>query len=209
VGRLGARTAAVMWLGGATVYLLSEAIAAASLPGYSYLADYISDLGVVSIMNVGFALHGALFFAGAIVISRCCPGLGGLGRAFVIAAAANAMGNVLVGTFTSGSPDHRQWHVIGAGLAIVGGNIAVIVAGFAGGRFGAHSYGLASVVIGVIGIACLLALVIDGATGSRLLPVGVVERGAVYSIVGWEIVAGIVILRHSSHKKRGMCCPRL
>jgi hypothetical membrane protein len=199
VDRLGARTAAAIWLVSAAVYLVSEAIAAGSLPGYSYAADYISDLGASAVMNVGgFMLHGSLFFVGAIVISRSCPTLGWAGWGFVLASAANAIGNVLVGTFRSGMPltaGDVNWHAIGAGLAIVGGNIAVIIAGLGSRRLGSpRSYRLASVVVGVVGIGCLLTLIIDGTNGSRLLPVGVVERGSVYSIVVWEIITGVTIL---------------
>ena len=55
-------------------------------------------------------------------------------------------------------------------------------------------YRLVSVAIGVVGLACLVALILDGANGSRLLPAGLVERGAVYSIIAWEIVTGAAIL---------------
>jgi hypothetical membrane protein len=199
VGRLGARAAAVIWLVGAAVYLVSEAIAAAGFPGYSYVADYISDLGAAAVMNIGaFILHGSLFLVGAIVISRARQTLGWVGWGFVLAAAANAVGNILVGTFRSGMPvtaGHVNWHAIGAGMALVGGNTAVIIAGLGSGRIGApRSYRLASFGIGVVGIACLLTLIIDGANGSRVPPVGVVERGSVYSIVVWEIVTGAAIL---------------
>lgn len=186
------RAAAVIWLVGAAVYLVCEAVAAVSVPGYSYLDDYISDLGVAAVMNVGaFILHGSLFLAGAIVFSRACPNLGWAGRGFVLAAAANAVGNIIVGTVRSGAV-----HATGAAMAILGGNIAVIIAGIGGGRIGAPSgYRRASVAIGVIGIACLLTLVIDGADGTRALPVGVVERGSVYSIIAWELLTSVTILR--------------
>ena len=173
MGRLGARAAAVIWLVGAAVYLVSEAIAAASFPGYSYIADFISDLGVAAVMNIGaFILHGSLFLVGAVIIARSCP-TGWVGWSFVLAAAANAIGNILVGAFRSGvHASEVHWHVIGAGMAIVGGNVAVIIAGLGSRRIGApRSYRLASVVIGVVGIACLLTLIIDGANGSRILPV--------------------------------------
>jgi len=86
--------------------------------------------------------------------------------------------------------------VIGAGLAIAGGNVAVIIAGVGSRGIGAApSFRRASVAIGLIGLACLLALVIDSSSGSRALPVGLVERGAVYSTVAWELLAGVTILR--------------
>jgi hypothetical protein len=80
-------------------------------------------------------------------------------------------------------------------MAIFGGNVAVIIAGLGSRRLGAsRGYRLASVAIGAVGLACLLALIIDGANGVRVLPVGLVERGAVYSIIGWEIVTGLTIV---------------
>ncbi len=194
--------AAWIWLIGATVYLVCEAIAAAQFPGYSYIDDFISDLGVSAVMNYGaFMLHGSLLLIGALVVARSIPTLGWAGWGFVVAAAANAIGNVLVGAFRSGVPAH----VVGAGLAIVGGNVAVIIAGLGSRRLGAaRAYSVSSVAIGVIGVACLAALIADGADGTRLLPVGIVERGSVYSIIVWEIVTGVAILR----ARRGRCSRR-
>jgi hypothetical membrane protein len=190
------RVAAVLWLVGAAVYLVCEAVAAVRLRGYSYVDDYISDLGGDPVMSVGgFILHGGLFLAGAVVFCGSCPKLGWPGRVFVMMAAANAIGNVIVGTVRFGVV-----HATGAALAILGGNLAVIVAGVGSRRIHAPSaYRRASVAVGAFGIACLLTLVIDGANGSRDLPVGVVERGAVYSIVVWEIMTGAALLRRAAH----------
>jgi hypothetical membrane protein len=183
---------------GAAVYVVCEAVAAARYPGYRYVDDYISDLGVYAIMNIGFIVHGALFLLGAIVVLRAYRDIGSAGWGFVLAAAANAIGNALAGAFRSG--DH--WHVIGAGLAIVGGNVAVVIAGIEGRRLGAsRRYSRASIVIGAVGLACLTALIIDGANGSRVIPVGVLERGSVYSIIVWEIMTGVVLLRFTDARQ--------
>ena len=194
-----ARAAAVMWLLSAAVYLTCEAVAAARAPGYSYVQNYISDLGVSAVMNVGaFMLHGSLLLLGAVAVAFAYPIGGWAGRSFVLAALANAIGNVLVGTFPSGASAAADvnWHVIGAGLAIVAGNVAVIIAGIGSRRIGAaSSFRHASVAIGLMGLACLLALVIDSSSGSRALPVGLLERGSVYSTVAWELLAGVTILR--------------
>jgi hypothetical protein len=83
----------------------------------------------------------------------------------------------------------------------------VIIAGLGSRRLGASgSYRLVSVAIGALGLACLLALII-GATGSRLLPAGLMERGGVYSIIGWEIITGLTILIGRG-PKRGRCSRR-
>lgn len=68
------RVAAAIWLFGAAVYLVSEAIAAADVSGYSYTADFISDLGVRAVINVGaFMVHGILLLLGALVLTRGGP----------------------------------------------------------------------------------------------------------------------------------------
>jgi hypothetical membrane protein len=187
------RTAAVIWLFGATLYLVGEAIAAASSPGYDYATNYISDLGTSDVMNIGgFMLHGLLLLLGAIVVARAYPAFGGIGWAFVLAAAVNAIGNVLVGTFHSGAHGPVPWHIIGAGMAILGGNVAVIIAGLGSLRIGApRSYARASIAIGLVGLSCLLVLLV---VHNGFLA-GAVERGSVYSIILWELMTGIAILR--------------
>lgn len=178
-----ARTAAVCWLVGATVYLVCEAVAAAGSPGYSYAGDYISDLGDAAVMNIGaFVVHGLMFLLGAVLAGRAAlPG-----RGFVAAAAVNAVGNVLIAVFPSHIPTTVPWHVIGAALAIVGGNVAVIL----GGRSSRHrGHRWLSVVLGVAGIACLAA-VVGGAA-----PAGLIERGSVYTIIVWELVSAAMLLR--------------
>jgi hypothetical membrane protein len=186
----------MIWLLGATVYLVCEAIAATGSAGYSYTADYISDLGVHTIMNLGaFTVHGILFLVAALVVTRAHPRAGWAGYAFVLAAISNALGNILVAAVPSGSDD-PQWHVVGAAMAILGGNVAAIIAGCGGRVLGAaRGFRWTSIGLGVAGIGCLMILIIDGANGSRVLPAGLLERGAVYSIIAWELMAGVAILR--------------
>lgn len=92
------RAAAGTWLVGAAVYLTAEVVTATGVESYSYLDDYISELGVSGLMNRAFMLHGVLFLIGAVLVVRSVE-LGWTGRAFVVAAAVNALGNVGVGGF--------------------------------------------------------------------------------------------------------------
>lgn len=184
-----ARTAASIWLLGAGIYLVCEAVAAVGRPGYRYLTNYISDLGTSAVMNVGaFAGHGLLFALGAVVAVRAFPGAGRVAWAFLAAAAANAVGNVLLATFPSWQPAAMPLHIAGAALAILGGNLAAVLAGVGARRIGlSRNYFRTSIALGAFGIGCLLVL--------PAFPVGFVERGAVYPIIAWEIMTGIAILR--------------
>ena len=196
------RVAAVIWLLGACIYLVCEAIAAAGFDGYSYISDYISDLGGSSVMNVGaFMVHGTLLLLGAVVLLTGVLTHGHpkswVGWCFIVAAATNAVGNILVGTFPSDSA-HAHWHGVGAGMAIIGGNVAAIISGIGGGAVGASpALRRACIGLGAFGLVCLAALVVDGARDSRLFEVGLLERGAVYSIIVWELMVGLALLRRA------------
>ena len=128
--RLGA---AVAWIIGPLTYLTLEAIAAAAFPHYSYGRNFISDLGVTAsprawAMNTAFCVQGTLFLLGAILTVRAYEKRSA--RLFLILATANAVGNILIAVFHSGSAaqaDGAAWvHATGAVLAIVGGNAAIL-----------------------------------------------------------------------------------
>jgi hypothetical membrane protein len=164
------RVAAVAWLLAGTVYLVAEGIAAVQFPGsYSYTRNFISDLGVPSqsplawLMNTGFGVQGALFVVGAVAI-----------RASWLTAltVVNFFGNLTIALFHSGSVTHA----VGAVLAIVGGNAAILAgASIIGGRHRAMSIGLG--VFGLLSFA-VFAVALNGA----------VERCSVYPITAWQLL---------------------
>jgi hypothetical membrane protein len=204
--------AAAMWIASATVYVGGEAIAASAFPGYSYATNYISDLGIptvgqydgraidsplAGVMNAGFIAHGVLFFAGAALAALAAgPGFRVARSVFLAAAGAHLVGSVLIGVVPGSSESVATGaiglHVLGAGLAIVGGNLASATAGIAGNRFGfAPGYRVFSVVVGAAGILSVIALQLD--LGG--LPDGIWERASVYAITVWELVTAAALLR--------------
>lgn len=182
---LSRRGARVVWLSGAFVYLTLEAVAAVAYrPRYSYIHNFISDLGVPGIhsplawlMNIGFCVQGSLFFAGAAAVSRTGP--------FLACAAANGVGNVLIAIFHSGS----AMHAVGAVMAIVGGNAAIL----AGSSIIGGWHRRVSIGLGVFGLLSFVLFVIDLKTA--VLPIGVLERCSVYSITGWQLLTGARLFR--------------
>jgi hypothetical membrane protein len=185
-------SAAVAWLSAGLAYLTLEAVAAAAFrPHYSYARDLISDLGIPSddsplawLMNTAFCLQGTLFLVGAILTVRTvAPRKAGL---FVTLAAANAVGNLLIAAFHSGPASHANgtaWvHAIGAVLAIVGGNAAIL----AGSRIVSGWHRKVSVALGAFGLLSFAMFVVE-LTASSALPLGVLERCSVYSITAWQL----------------------
>ncbi len=203
-------SAAVVWISGPLAYLILEAVAATAFrPHYSYAHNVISDLGVTSrfdsplawLMNTAFCLQGTLFLVGAILIVRAFETRkAGL---FLALAAANAIGNILIAAFHSGpaaQADGTAWvHAVGALLAIVGGNTAIL-AGFSVIHSVSDSrrYRRVSVALAALGLLSFTMFVIESkATAVHLLPPAVWERCSVYSIIAWQMLTAIRLLTRS------------
>ncbi|MBF4631343.1 DUF998 domain-containing protein [Clavibacter michiganensis subsp. phaseoli] len=200
--------AGVAWIAAAVVYVGTEAIAASTFPGYSYSANYISDLGVPdvavfqgraidsplhAVMNAGFILQGVLYLAAAVIATRALRA--GPRRAFLALAVVHAVGITVVGLIhgsASSAASGIGWmHVVGAGMAIIAGNAASITAGLASGRIGAaRAFRVASVALGLVG---LVALALLQSLGGSTID-GVWERGSVYTVTAWELMAGVAVL---------------
>jgi hypothetical membrane protein len=176
---------AVAWMLGPLTYLTLEAVAAKAFPHYSYVRDFISDLGVTAspradLMNAAFCLQGTLFLLGALFLDRA--------RLFWTLAVANAAGNVLIAIFHSGVAAHA----VGAVLAIVGGNAAIL----AGSSVGGPLYRRVSIGLGMFGLLSFVVFVVTMQGASR----GAWERGSVYSILTWQIFTAVWILRNPAHR---------
>ncbi|MEH3156128.1 MAG: DUF998 domain-containing protein [Gordonia paraffinivorans] len=191
------RVAGGAWSLAGVAYILCETVAAQRYPGYEYARDYISALGVpgrspaAPLMNTGaFVLHGVLFAIAGLVVTRSVGRRGRGWLAFAALTVINGVGNVLVGTFHAGT---SPLHGLGALLAIVGGNAAMILAGSLFRNVGAPRwFCVVSRTAGVVGIASFIALLAIAGRGTGIE--GAVERGSVYTIITWDIVVGLVLL---------------
>ena len=189
-------------------YLAVETISAAMFsPAYDYANNYISDLGVpgcgivysgrelcsplAALMNTGFIVDGILFFVASVLLAPLITGV--LRYLLLMAAFLHGLGNVLVGLFNETTPavgGPPSIHVVGALLAILFGNVAIILAGIRLLRLGRRPLGIIALALGSIGI---IALVLVGADGAGL-PAGLVERISVYPITSSELLFGAAVL---------------
>ena len=195
---------AAAWIAAAVVFIAFEAIAAAAIPSYSYVAQYISVLGVpewsprASLMNAAFYVQGVLFLAGAIGAVRAIGGAW-TGAAFLLLTATNTVGNFLIGLVHGFSPlwnDGYEWlHGLGAFLAIGAGNVAIVVGSVVVGRgVSARWYRPIGVMIGVAGLVIAAMLQTYSKWAGDFVHIGLVERACVYTIMVWQIFTGIVLL---------------
>jgi hypothetical membrane protein len=183
-GRGYALGAAIAWVTGGLTYLIVEAVAAAAFrPHYSYAHNLISDLGVTSwLMNTAFCVQGTLFLVGAILSVRAFEAR--KATLFVTFAAENAVGNIVIAMFHLGS----AVHALGAVLAIVGGNVAILAGSFVGWP---AWYRRVSVGLAALGLVSFTMFVV------RIPPPGVWERGSVYSIIAWQLLTAILCCTRS------------
>ncbi|EWS80015.1 hypothetical protein BF93_08155 [Brachybacterium phenoliresistens] len=208
--------AAICWIAAATVYLVAEAVTAAGFAGYSYAANFISDLGVPdvgvmqgrpidsprsAVMNAGFIAHGILAAAGAAAAVRARPGV--LGRGFLVLAVLHLLGITAV-ALVPGGPHTMEHglgavHTAGAGAAICGGNLATVLAAFRLRRSPApRAPALVGAGLGVLGLLSAAVLVLHMTTDLiPAAPGGAWERAAVYPIQAAELLAATVILSRS------------
>lgn len=174
----------IVWITGSFAYLTLEAVAAAAFqPPYSYAVNFVSDLGVPGsssplawLMNLGFCVNGVLFLVGAVVLNAAGP--------FLAFAAANALGNIMIAFFHSGSAAHA----VGATLAIAGGNAAILAGSSTIGGW----HRRVSVGLGLFGLLSFVIFVVD--LKSATVPLGVVERCSVYSITVWQLLTAAALL---------------
>lgn len=180
---MGTRAGAVAWIASAVGYVVVETVAAAAIPGYDYARDYISDLGRpdisprAALMNAAFVAQAVAFPLGAFLVARPRKAV-----PFKVFALANGVGNLLVATVHSGTG--APAHAVGAALAVVGGNAAILA-------FGVAQRSRASVVAGVVGLLTF------GLFALGVHPVGAWERASVYAIYLWQAVGGVLIIRRS------------
>ena len=203
---------AVAFLVGSVVYLVAEAIAASAWKdsSYSYADNWISDLGSATagvfqgralnsplnvVMNSGFIIQGLLFGLGVILLSRT---LSGRIRTFtVVMGVVSTVGYILVGTF-HGSLQAQQdgtlpLHFTGATLAILGANVLSLVLGLHWRKTPeTRVIGIASIIVGAIGLVAVVTLFLTFGTG---VPSGAIERASVYTIVVWQVIVAVTLLR--------------
>lgn len=205
------RAAAAALLLGPAVYLTAEAVSAAAWtsPTYSYLHNWISDLGastngtfqdreinspLYQVMNAGFMIQGLLFAVGVLTVASRLPGR--LRRNAIALTTATTAGYVLLAVF-HGSPEAAEdgtlaLHYLGATLAILGANALAIMLGAHWWNDPANrSLGHASVPLGILGLIAVVALF---STMGSSLPAGLIERVSVYTAVAWQVRVALQLL---------------
>lgn len=203
----------VAWIAGTLVYFIAQPlVASAWTPGYSWLHNYISDLGNTACgsfavphgttmyvcsprhgaMNSAFILNGVLFGCGAVVLRKFWPAKTVARRAIALLV-VGAVLKVVVGL----APENVDvsLHLLGA-LNVPLGSVAILMLS-ASGRQSRPAVSVTGTVLAIIGLAGS-ALSIAAQFGNRALELGLgvggMERVATYPGSAWALIVGLAAI---------------
>ena len=196
------KVAGIVLLIGSLYYLIAEAISAtffnASLFN-TYLFHTISELGIPNgnsplfwLMNSAFIMIGlTLLFA---VFYKFKDFIVKNNIIISIFTFITSIGVIIVGLIHGGNPLTLGYHAMGAVMAILGGNILLVLISRSMEDFG--KYQQATLILGIIGLAAFWIMFFS--MGSIYMPV--YERLSVYPLIVWSFLTGIfLLLNNNSH----------
>lgn len=178
-------------------YILAEAVCATFFNDFifnTYIFHTISELGIPNansplfwLMNYAFILIGlALIFScfynfkDFIVKKRIV---------FYIFTLVTGLGVIIVGLIHGGNPLTSGYHTLGAVMAILGGNILLVVISRSMDNF--LNYQKISLVLGIIGLIVFWVMFFN----IRSIYMPVFERLSVYTLIVWCFLTGLFLLK--------------
>ena len=191
------KIAGIVFIFGSLYYLLAEAISAFSfndLLTNTYLFHTISELGIPNInsplaflMNSAFVIIGLTFIFGNfyklkdfIIKNKVV---------FYILTIVAAIGVIIVALIHAGNPVTDGYHSLGAIMAILGGNLLLIIISRSMDKF--ETYQKVTLTLGIIGLIAFWIMFFN--MESIYMPV--FERLSVYTLIIWSFISGIYLLK--------------
>lgn len=193
-----AKVAGIVFILGSLYYFIAEAISAtffnASLLN-TYLFNTISALGIPNsdsplfwLMNSAFIIIGLTLIFGNfykfkdfIVKNRTI---------FYIFTLITSLGVIIVGLIHGGNPLTSGYHTLGAVMAILGGNILLVLISRSMSEFG--GYQKITLALGIIGLMAFWILFFN--IKSIYMPV--FERLSVYTMILWSFITGVSLVKN-------------
>lgn len=191
------KVAGIVFIIGSLYYLIAEAVSAtffnASLIN-TYLFHTISELGIPNgnsplfwLMNSAFILTGlTVIFCNfyefkEFIIKRKVP--------FYIFSLITALGVIVVGLIHGGNPLTSGYHTLGAVMAILGGNILLVLIARSMEEF--EVYQKSVLILGFIGLIAFWIMFFN--VQSVYMPI--FERLSVYTLIIWSFLTGVYLVK--------------
>ena len=191
------KVAGIVFVMGSLYYLIAEAISATFFNASffnTYVFHTISELGIPNansplfwLMNSAFILIGLTLIFGNfykfkdfIIKNKTI---------FYIFTLITSIGVIIVALIHGGNPLTSGYHTLGAVMAILGGNILLVLISRSMAEFGI--YQKITLILGVIGLIVFWIMFFN--MGSIYMPV--FERLSVYTLIIWSFVTGVYLLK--------------
>ena len=194
------KVAGIVFLVGSLYYIFAEAISAtffnASIIN-TYIFHPISELGIPNVnsplfwlMNssfifIGFALIFGYFYKfqefiikNKIIIS--------------ILALVTGLGVIIVGMIHGGNPLTSGYHTLGAAMAILGGNVMLVLISKSMREF--KGYQKATLILGSFGLISFWIMFFT----MKISFMPVFERLSVYTLIMWSFLSGVYLLKNEN-----------
>ena len=192
------KVAGIAFIMGSVYYIMAEAISAAFYKASlfnTYIFHTISELGIPDansplfwLMNSAFLLIGLTLIFGNfykfkefIIKNKLI---------FHILTLVTGIGVIIVALVHGGNPLTSGYHTLGAVMAILGGNVLLIVISKSMEKFG--QYQKMTLILGVFGLIAFWVLFFN----MENIYMPVFERLSVYTLVIWSFITGLFLTKY-------------
>ena len=191
------KVAGIVLIFGSLYYIMAEAVSATFFNASifdTYIFHTISELGIPNansplswLMNSAFILIGLALVFGSFYKFK--DFIAENKTIFHIFTLITAVGVIIVGLIHGGNPFTLGYHMLGAMMAILGGNILLVLVSRSMGKFG--GYQQITLILGIIGLIAFWVMFFN--MKSSYMPV--FERLSVYTLIIWSFLTGVYLLR--------------
>ena len=192
------KVAGIVFIVGSLYYILAEAISATFFNSSffnTYIFHTISELGIPNgnsplfwLMNSAFIVIGLTLLFGNFY--RFIDFIIKNKRICYILTFITSIGVIIVALIHGGNPLTSGYHTLGAVMAILGGNILLVLISRSMGEF--DSYQKVTLSLGVLGI--IVFWIMFFSMDNIYMPM--LERLSVYTLIAWSFLTGVYLLRN-------------
>lgn len=187
----------IIFILGSLYYLVAEAISAAFFNASfvdTYIFNTISALGIPNsdsplfwLMNSAFILIGLI-----LILGNFCKFKDFISKnrlVFYIFTLITSFGVIIVGLIHGGNPLTSGYHTLGAVMAILGGNILLVLIAISMDEF--KTYQKITLILGTVGLAAFWIMFFN--LGNVYM--SVLERLSVYPLILWSFLTGVYLIK--------------
>ena len=190
------KIAGIVLIIGSLYYMIAEAISAFAFNDSlinTYLFHTISELGIPNINSpLSFMMNSAFIIIGLILLFANYYKFRDFiiknKTAFYILTPITSIGVIIVALIHAGNPITAGYHSLGAIMAILGGNILLIIISRSMDEF--KIYQRVTLALGIIGLIAFWIMFFN--MGSVYMPI--FERLSVYTLILWSFISGVYLL---------------